>query len=122
MLQAVSSVHDHHFEHHTAHSTASLAAARNDGKKHLLLAATGAGPDAIHIPNIVKALAHHADLSIRIVLTNNAKRFLAGQSKEQPTVEGLRALPNVDAVYDDASEWEEPWKRGKAILHIELRR
>ncbi len=76
----------------------------------------------IKIPNIVQALAHHRNLSIRIVLTEAAKRFLAGQSTEQPTVEGLRGLPNVDAVYDDAAEWAEPWRRGAAILHIELRR
>lgn len=31
-------------------------------------------------------------------------------------------LPNVDAIYTDASEWAQPWKRNAPILHIELRR
>ncbi|RYP67104.1 hypothetical protein DL771_007429 [Monosporascus sp. 5C6A] len=43
-------------------------------------------------------------------------------SAEQPTLESLATLPNVDGVYGDTDEWREPWKRGNAILHIELRR
>lgn len=34
----------------------------------------------------------------------------------------LRALPGVEAVYQDADEWAQPWTRGGEILHIELRR
>ncbi len=45
-----------------------------------------------------------------------------GQSREQPHVSMLGGLPCVDGLYDDAAEWEEKWKRGAPILHIELRR
>ncbi|EMR64306.1 putative phosphopantothenoylcysteine decarboxylase protein [Eutypa lata UCREL1] len=34
----------------------------------------------------------------------------------------LATLPNVDGVYGDTDEWRQPWTRGNAILHIELRR
>ncbi|PWY92195.1 flavo protein [Aspergillus heteromorphus CBS 117.55] len=94
-----------------------------NNRTHLLLAATGSVA-TIKIPNIITALARHTPhLSIRVILTNHAQNFLAGQSAEQPTVASLLSLPGVEAVYDDRAEWgPEPWTRGADILHIELRR
>lgn len=93
----------------------------NDGKHHLLLAATGSVA-TIKIPDIVQALVKHKNLSIRIVLTESAVNFLAGQAEEQPSLASIRKLPNVDGIYRDADEWRKPWTRGASILHIELRR
>ncbi|KAK8071337.1 halotolerance protein [Apiospora hydei] len=121
MLQYISSHHDAHHIRRESTSLANLTAALLDGKTHLLLAASGSVA-TIKLPLIVQALARHPNLSIRILLTPSASRFLAGQSVEQPTVSSLRHQPNVDAVYVDEDEWKEPWKRGNAILHIELRR
>ncbi|KAK8073397.1 thymidylate synthase [Apiospora phragmitis] len=121
MLQYISSHHDAHHIRRESTSLAALTAALLDGKTHLLLAASGSVA-TIKLPLIVQALARHPNLSIRILLTPSASRFLAGQSVEQPTVSSLRHSPNVDAVYVDEDEWKEPWKRGNAILHIELRR
>ncbi|KAK4104629.1 flavoprotein [Parathielavia hyrcaniae] len=123
MLQSVESEHDNHYTSSQSSSIESLVAARNDGKKHLLLAASGSVA-TIKIPVIVQALAKHTGVfSIRIVLTESATHFLAGQSPEQPTVSDLLHLPNVDAVYRDHDEWgPQPWRRGASILHIELRR
>lgn len=118
-----------------------LAAARHDGKVHLLLAASGSVA-TIKIPNIVAALhqfhqSHQPPLSIRLVLTASAARFLAGQAAEQPA---FADLPGLDAVYLDDDEWGGgndshnnnnnnvfgagggPWRRGHPVLHIELRR
>ncbi|KAK6839115.1 hypothetical protein PG989_016580 [Apiospora arundinis] len=121
MLQYISSHHDAHHIRRESTSLAALTTALLDGKTHLLLAASGSVA-TIKLPLIVQALSRHPNLSIRILLTPSASRFLAGQSVEQPTVSSLRHLPNVDAVYVDEDEWKEPWKRGNAILHIELRR
>jgi phosphopantothenoylcysteine decarboxylase len=41
MLQSVGSEHDNHYESRHSNSIETLVAARNDGKKHLLLAASG---------------------------------------------------------------------------------
>ncbi|KAL8695303.1 MAG: hypothetical protein Q9218_000202 [Villophora microphyllina] len=92
-----------------------------DGKKHLLLASSGSVA-TIKLPRIAQAFSRHQNLSIRIVLTKAAERFLAGQSHEQPSMDHLRTVPNVDGVYLDDDEWTEPWIRGAGILHIELRR
>lgn len=92
-----------------------------DGKHHLLLAASGSVA-TIKIPNILNALSHHTNLSIRLIFTKSAINFLAGQSAEQPSLESLRSIPNVDDIFLDDDEWVHPWKRGEAILHIELRR
>ena len=106
----------------TASSTPFVAADHaNDGKHHLLLAASGSVA-TIKLPSIVQALSHHRNLSIRIVLTKSAENFLAGQSVEQPPLEVLRDVPNVDGIYLDEDEWSKPWTRGGGILHIELRR
>ncbi|KEY68744.1 hypothetical protein S7711_00615 [Stachybotrys chartarum IBT 7711] len=101
----------------------SEAATLHDNRIHLLLAATGSVA-TIKIYNIITALGRHAHrLSIRLILTHNAKHFLAGQSAEQPTLASLATLPGVEAIYDDSAEWgPEPWRRGADILHIALRR
>ncbi|KAL8727400.1 MAG: hypothetical protein Q9166_006072 [cf. Caloplaca sp. 2 TL-2023] len=93
----------------------------SDGKKHLLLAASGSVA-TIKLPKIAEALSRHDGLSVRVVLTKAAEKFLAGQSDEQPTLQYLRSIPNVDGVFLDHDEWTEPWTRGAGILHIELRR
>jgi phosphopantothenoylcysteine decarboxylase len=77
---------------------------------------------SIKLPLIISALANHPALSIRVILTPAAARFLAGQSAEQPPVSSLSSLPNVNGVYLDADEWDAPWTRGAEILHIALRR
>lgn len=113
---------------------AELAASRDDGKAHLLLAASGSVA-TIKIPNIVAALtrAHPPSaLSIRLILTSSASNFLAGQSAEQPDLRALLAgTPGLDGIYHDGDEWgrgpsvgpeEGVWRRGSPILHIELRR
>ena len=92
-----------------------------DKKKHLLLASSGSVA-TIKLPNIVQGLSRYNDLSIRIVLTKAAENFLAGQSSEQPLLDSLNGIKNVDGVYRDEDEWSKPWVRGCNILHIELRR
>ncbi|KAI1349084.1 putative flavoprotein [Xylaria sp. FL0043] len=127
MLAAISTLG--HEPHHKKTSLQRLTASLNDGKAHLLLACSGSVA-TIKLPNIIQALSKYPSdkLSIRVVLTPSATQFLAGQSKEQPTISGLSSLPNVDAVvsdllfYVDADEWKVPWVRGGGILHIELRR
>lgn len=93
----------------------------NDGRKHLLLAASGSVA-TIKITDIVNALKDHANLSIRLILTKASAQFLGGQSHEQPAVASLLDLQHVDAIFFDEDEWSHPWKRGNPILHIELRR
>ena len=93
----------------------------NDGKKHLLLAASGSVA-TIKIPLIIDRLSHYDNLSIRLIFTKSAENFLAGQSKEQPILESLKDARNVDGTYYDEDEWSKPWIRGGGILHIELRR
>ncbi|TVY37395.1 putative phosphopantothenoylcysteine decarboxylase, partial [Lachnellula subtilissima] len=122
MLQMI---HPEHDEHRTQISgtappfTASSHAA--DGKKHLLLAASGSVA-TIKIPNILHALSTHSNLSILLILTKSATNFLGGQSAEQPHLASLRQIRNVDGIFQDEDEWVHPWKRGQGILHIELRR
>lgn len=99
----------------------SAAAHVHDGKHHILLAATGSVA-TIKIPLIAKSLARHPDLSIRILLTPSAEEFLQGQASEQPILDSLLDLDNVDGIYHDRDEWAKPWIRGDKILHIELRR
>jgi phosphopantothenoylcysteine decarboxylase len=102
-----------------------VAASLNDGKKHLLLAASGSVA-TIKIPPILISLSKShspSTLSIRIILTKSATHFLAGQADEQPNLSTLESLPCVDGVYVDEDEWTAPgWTRGDSILHIELRR
>ena len=100
---------------------AAVADAINDGKRHLLLAASGSVA-TIKLPMIISSLENQPNLSIRVITTKAASHFLAGQSVEQPTLSSLILLPNVDAIYVDEDEWIEPWTRLSRILHIELRR
>ncbi|RFU24041.1 hypothetical protein B7463_g12295, partial [Scytalidium lignicola] len=101
-----------------------IANSLDDGKKHLLLAASDfAGSVAvIKLPLIISSFSKYSNLSIRVILTKNAARFLDGQSPEQPTVASLASLPNVDSIHQDEDEWSHPWVRDSKILHIELRR
>ncbi|KAL0942630.1 flavoprotein [Colletotrichum truncatum] len=100
---------------------ADVAASRSDGKVHLLLASSGSVA-TIKLPNIIQALSHHKNLSIRVILTASATEFLNGSTEEQPSLAAIRAMPNVDGLHLDADEWVQPWRRGASILHIELRR
>lgn len=93
----------------------------SDKKKHLLLAVSGSVA-TIKLPNILRALSRHCDLSVRVVITKAAENFLTGQSTEQPQLTSLRQIKNVDGIYLDEDEWNRPWTRGDDILHIELRR
>ncbi|KAL9095696.1 MAG: hypothetical protein Q9165_002128 [Trypethelium subeluteriae] len=94
----------------------------SDNKSHLLLACTGSVA-TIKLPLILHALSQHASiLSIIVLLTRAATRFLAAQSAEQPHWATLRAVPAVQAVFTDEDEWARPWTRGAPILHVELRR
>ena len=93
----------------------------NDGKHHLLIAASDSVA-TIKLPNIVQALSHQLDISIRIILTDAASNFLLRQSAEQPILDSLLTYKNVEAIYRDDDEWKDPWIRGAGISHIELRR
>lgn len=93
----------------------------NDGKYHLLLAATGSVA-TIKIPNILRSLSQYDNLSIRVLLSESAAHFLQAQAEEQPALFQIENIKNVDAIYLDADEWRKPWIRGDSILHIELRR
>lgn len=102
-------------------AAAVVSDAINDGKKHLLLAASGSVA-TIKLPLIISSFENHPNLSIRVILTKAASKFLAGQSPEQPDIPSLALLPHVDGVYLDEDEWIHPWTRHSKILHIELRR
>ncbi|KAL6707225.1 hypothetical protein ACN47E_004772 [Coniothyrium glycines] len=93
----------------------------HDDKIHVLLCASGSVA-TIKIPNMIDALAKHENVTIRLIFTAAASNFLRGQSQEQPAIQQLEALPNVDGIFFDEDEWREPWVRGNKILHIELRR
>jgi phosphopantothenoylcysteine decarboxylase len=122
MLQMISNGRDVHRTQISGYPPPFVAAEHsNDGKAHLLLAASGSVA-TIKIPNILKALSHHPKLAIRVILTKSASNFLQGQSAEQPHIEALRRIKNVEGVFLDEEEWVHPWKRGNGILHIELRR
>ena len=103
----------------SAHFVASEYA--HDNKKHLLLAASGSVA-TIKLPDIVNELSRYNDLSVRIIVTRSAEHFLAGQSEEQPLLDSLLQVKNIDGIYRDDDEWDKPWIRGGNILHIELRR
>ena len=100
---------------------ASLAADMGDTKTRLLIACSGSVA-TIKLPNMIQAFARYPNLSVRVVLTPSAARFLDGQSAEQPGLLQIRRMPNVDAIYRDEDEWTVPWVRSASILHIELRR
>jgi len=71
---------------------------------------------------IISSFEKNSNLSIRVIITNSASRFLDGQSPEQPKLASLNLLPHVDGIYVDNDEWIDPWTRHSNILHIELRR
>ena len=122
-LASANGDHDPIQSHLSPSTYSGFAAAEyaNDGKTHLLLAASGSVA-TIKLPLILQALSHHDNLSIRLVLTRSAQSFLAGQSDEQPPFQTLKEIKNVDGIHTDEDEWRQPWVRGAAILHIELRR
>ncbi|QDS76368.1 hypothetical protein FKW77_003270 [Venturia effusa] len=97
----------------------------DDNKAHILLAASGSVA-TIKIPVIIRELTKLSKttppVSIRLIVTNPASGFLAGQAAEQPDYDNLASFPCVDGVYTDDDEWNIPWVRGNKILHIELRR
>lgn len=93
----------------------------NDGKKHILLAASGSVA-TIKLPLIAQALTMNENVSVRILVTQNARQFLQSQADEQPALESLYYTQGVDGIYYDSDEWSKPWVRGDKILHIELRR
>ena len=93
----------------------------DDGKHHILLASSGSVA-TIKLPVIASALSKAHDVSIRIIVTASAEEFLQGQSTEQPSLDTLKDLPNVDGIHRDQDEWRKPWVRRDRILHIELRR
>jgi phosphopantothenoylcysteine decarboxylase len=121
MLHTMEHGHDAHHDQKMRNSTEELELARNDGKRHILLAASGSVA-TIKLVQIINGLKQQENISIRLILTQSASEFLAGQSLEQPTVDQVSRLPHVDAIYTDAHEWAQPWKRNAPILHIELRR
>lgn len=100
---------------------ASLASDMGVAKTRLLIACSGSVA-SIKLPNMLQAFARYPNLSVRVVLTPSAARFLDGQSAEQPGLLQIRRMPNVDAIYRDEDEWAVPWVRSASILHIELRR
>ena len=95
----------------------------NDGKIHVLLAATGSVA-TIKIPLIAEKLTRDfgIQLSIRLVITPSASQFLQGQSEEQPSLSSIVEKYAIDGLHEDHDEWAKPWVRGDSILHIELRR
>jgi hypothetical protein len=66
---------------------AAVAAALHDGKTHLLLAAALSPQSNYLLLFLHLYYVKHSSLSIQVVLTKSAARFLAGQSPEQPRVD-----------------------------------
>ncbi|POS86800.1 hypothetical protein EPUL_002006 [Erysiphe pulchra] len=93
----------------------------SDGKKHLLLCASGSVA-TIKIPDILQSLSKHPKLSIRLIFTKAALHFLNHPDDKESQLAKLNSLPSVDGIFLDSDEWAEPWIRGGKILHIELRR
>jgi phosphopantothenoylcysteine decarboxylase len=65
-------------------------------------------------------LSSHENVSIRIIVTESAEKFLVGQSSEQPILDCLQQIDGVDGIYRDEDEWAASWKREASILHIEV--
>ncbi|KAK9464918.1 flavoprotein [Lipomyces arxii] len=87
----------------------------NDGKFHLLLAASGSVA-TIKMPLIVEKLYRIYEpsrISIQIVVTASANRFLP--AADSP-------LPASIKIWQDADEWANWTGRTDPIVHIELRR
>ncbi|KAF4636228.1 hypothetical protein G7Y89_g1845 [Cudoniella acicularis] len=104
MLQLIHFEHDVPLNEISGHPPPFVAADHHgDGKIHLLLAASGSVA-SIKIPNILQALSHHPNLSIRLVLTHSARNFLAGQSAEQPRRDSPRKIKNVEGIFLDEED------------------
>ena len=98
MLHAIPIGHDGQHARHAVNSLASLTASLSDGRVHLLLAASGSVA-TIKLPLLIRALgSRHANLSIRVLLTPAAARFLAGQAPEQPPVSSLSPSSSLHQV------------------------
>jgi phosphopantothenoylcysteine decarboxylase len=69
-----------------------------DGKHHILLAATGSVA-TIKLPLIAYDLVKHPNVSIRIVVTLAAAQFLNSQAAEQPSLLSLLDLAGVDGIH-----------------------
>jgi hypothetical protein len=97
-----------------------VAAAIDDGKRHLMMVVSGSVA-TIQLPAMISLLAQQQpNLSIHVVLTRSAVRFLAGRQspgQQAPTVASLAAFPNVVSVHQD-DKWV---ARGDGVLHIWLR-
>jgi phosphopantothenoylcysteine decarboxylase len=93
----------------------------SDNKFHVLLAASGSVA-TIKIANIATSLCSNPQISLRLIFTASAAKFLEGQSAEQPSLEEISKVKGVEGIYLDEDEWAIPWTRGAKILHIELRR
>ncbi|KAK4867316.1 hypothetical protein LT330_000826 [Penicillium expansum] len=89
----------------------------NDKKIHVLLAAA-----TIKLPNIAEALCRNKNISVRLLVTEPAEKFLIGQSSEELVLDNLLQMDGVDAIYRDKDEWSPSWTRGGPVLHIELRK
>ncbi|KAJ5963353.1 Flavoprotein [Penicillium vulpinum] len=89
----------------------------DDKKVHVLLAAA-----TTKLPNIAEALCRNENISVRILITEPAEKFLIRQSSEQPVFDTLLQIDGVDAIYRDEDEWSPSWTRGAPVLHIELRK
>ncbi|KAK9480370.1 flavoprotein [Lipomyces japonicus] len=87
----------------------------HDGKFHLLLAASGSVA-TIKVPLIVEKLYRiyePSKISIQIIVTDAAERFLPQADKP---------LPATISIWRDRDEWQDWNSRSDPILHIELRR
>ncbi|KAI9883936.1 MAG: hypothetical protein M1823_004280 [Watsoniomyces obsoletus] len=90
---------------------------------HLLIACTGSVA-TIKLPDIVQGFSSE-NVIIKIVMTENARKFLGHQKDDEEQISALDRLrqeSHVEAIYFDEDEWRVPWTRGADILHIELRR
>ncbi|KAK9459284.1 flavoprotein [Lipomyces oligophaga] len=87
----------------------------NDGKFHLLLAASGSVA-TIKIPQIVEKLYRiyePSKISIQVIFTESAFRFLPAADQD---------LPSSMRIWRDQDEWSTWTSRSDPIVHIELRR
>ncbi|CAI7641934.1 unnamed protein product [Penicillium glandicola] len=94
-----------------------IAQQHTNDKVHVLLAAA-----TIKLPDIAEALCRNKNISVRILVTEPAEKFLVGQRSEEAVLDTLLQIDGVDAIYRDEDEWSPSWTRGGPVLHIELRK
>ena len=70
-----------------------------DGKRHILVGATGSVA-SVKIPLIVKSLLAHEEVEVQVVVTKTAKHFF--------DVEKLKSELNVK-VWEDEDDWKAPY-------------